>query len=247
MVLPLLIPIAIRIAAEVLPTLAAKIAGDRAGEVAREVVETATVAAGLPRDSKPEEVIAALRANAAALEEVRYKFELLNQQEHERILEDRRSAREYQLKAGPWRGNVMLIGVVIGLTLCVVAIVWPRDPATPLNSAEIALLSTIAGALLKMLSDAFAYEFGSSRGSKEKDEQLRDFKDALVRVGEERQSAAREIIRNQQEDIRSVAKTAVKSAAAAAGGVRPPDPAAPEATTRPPRDFVAELLGGRVA
>jgi hypothetical protein len=248
--LPLLIPVAIKLAAEFLPTLAAKIAGDRAGDLAETVVATATAAAGLPRDARPEQIIATLRGNAAALEEVRYKFELLNQQEHQRILEDRQSARAYQAQlgeSGRRRGDFMLVGVSLGLLACIVAVVWP---GVQIEDAELALLSAVAGALLKMLSDAFAFEFGSSRGSKEKDDQLREFKDALIRVGEERQTATREIIRTQQEGLAAVAKTAVKTAAAAGAGAAAagaPTGAGPAAAAAPgPRDFVAQLVSGRI-
>jgi hypothetical protein len=252
MALPLLIPVAIRLAAEFLPTLAAKIAGENAEKVARAVVETATGVAGLPENAKPAEIIEAIRGNPQAMEEIRYRFEQLNQQEHERILDDRQKAREHQERmgeSGRRRGDIMLIGVSIGLAVCVAVVLAPGliKEGAKLDTGELALVTTIAGALLKMMSDAFAFEFGSSSGSKEKDRLIGDFKEALVRVGEERQTAAREttreIIRNQQEGLATVTRAFVKTVGAANG-------AAPTATAAnqppPPRDFVADLIAGRI-
>ena len=257
MVLPLLIPAAVSLASEFFPLLVTKIAGDRAGEVAEKVVDTAAAVAGLPRDAEPREIIERIKGDQLALEKIRYEFELLNQQEHERILEDRQNAREYQMaigERGRRRGDIMLAGVSIGLAVCVALVLVPQfiigadgEPSS-LSTGELALVTTVAGALLKMLSDAFAFEFGSSRGSKEKDSQIKEFKDALVKVGSERQVAADELIRSQsrrlattEDAIARAIVTAPAPVAAAAAGAAPTTAAAPRE-----RDFVADLVAGRV-
>ena len=70
----------------------------------------------------------------------------------------------------------------------------------------LALVTTVAGARLKMLSDAFAFEFGSSRGSREKDTQLADFRQALIDVGKDSRQAATE----QQQQSAGIAQQAIK-------------------------------------
>lgn len=83
----------------------------------------------------------------------------------------------------------MLIGVVIGLVVCVGGVVM-REITDP---GSLALVTTIAGALLKMLSDAFAFEFGSSAGSKNKDHQIERFQEALIDVNQARIERGRSV------------------------------------------------------
>lgn len=60
---------------------------------------------------------------------------------------------------------LLVADAIVGLGL------WPgHDPASV--AGAMAFLSGLGGALLKAPSDIVAFEFGSSRGSKNKDEQL---------------------------------------------------------------------------
>lgn len=175
---PLLVPGAVAIAAEFLPVLATKLGGERGRVIAGKVVETAARIAGTPKDADIREIIAALNTDEGKATELRLRLEELDQEEHQRIIDDRVDARAYQLAAGSGgrlRGTMMLLGVVAGLVSCIVAVF--RSTTDP---AALALLTTIAGALLKMLSDAFAFEFGSSAGSKEKDAQIEKFQKVLI-------------------------------------------------------------------
>jgi hypothetical protein len=240
MVAVALVPAAIAIAGRFFPSLLGKIAGDRAEEIAQKVVNTAAGIAGIPPDSSPEDIINAIGGDAEAQLQLRLSLAEVQRDVYEMELEDRRSARDSQEKRGSERGNAMLIGVVVGLVACVAAVVWPRTPEAPLGNGELALLTTIAGALLKMLSDAFAFEFGSSRGSKEKDTQISEFKQALVQAGQERQSTTREIIRSQATQLRATEQALVQTAVA--GGA-----AAVARAEAGPRDFVGELLRDAMA
>ncbi|MDX1611632.1 MAG: hypothetical protein R3185_04630 [Candidatus Thermoplasmatota archaeon] len=65
------------------------------------------------------------------------------------------------------RPNVMLVCAAATL----IFVIWQINTAD-LSSGVLAIYNMIIGALLKMLGDAFAFEFGSSRGSKEKSSQL---------------------------------------------------------------------------
>lgn len=228
-----LIPAAIVIAARYFPMLATKIAGDRAGEIAREVIETATTVAGLPSGASPEQIVAKLDANRSAADELRLKFEMLNQQEAQRIIDDRQGARVYQTSVGAegrQRGNCMLIAVSAALVGSIIAVIsLPND-----NREAIGLITAIAGACLKMFSDAFAFEFGSSRGSKEKDGMIEEFQQRLASVARDQAAASQQTIREQQQLLAASVPTRVSQAIAA------------ELVPDGPRDFVGELMRGTV-
>jgi hypothetical protein len=189
----LLIPAAAALAAEFFPSLIGKLAGQRAEEVAEKVVKTAAAAAGVPGSTDPEEIGRRLKADRQAEAKARLQLARLDQTEHARILEDReharaRDARFLETGRDNRRADVMLALSFVGLIACVLLVVLP---ATHLGSAELALVTTVAGALLKMISDAFAFEFGSSKGSKAKDRQIDDIQRALVEVAKERNGGMR--------------------------------------------------------
>lgn len=64
------------------------------------------------------------------------------------------------------RRNWMILLDVVGLIACLVVMALYRDK---IPAEVITLLSTIAGGFLLCLRDAHQWEFGSSRGSREKD------------------------------------------------------------------------------
>lgn len=239
MAIPFLIPAAISIAAEFFPSLATKLGGKRGAEVAQAVVRAATTVAQVGPDATPQEIIAKINANAGAREQLTYDLEQLNFRETELQIEDRQQARAYQLQSGSNRGTYMLIGVSVALALCVVAIMAPKflGITAPFDNGELTFLATISGALLKMLSDAFAFEFGSSRGSKEKDEQAAQINDAILRIGQERQAADREVIREQQATIQSVVPVAAIAAVTATQATE---------AAQQTRDFVSQLVSGKL-
>lgn len=229
---PLLIPGAVAIAAQFLPVLATKLGGERGRVIASKVIETAATIAGTPKGADVREIIAALQTDEGKATELRLRLEELDQEEHQRIVDDRANARAYQAAVGSgarFRGTMMLLGVVAGLVACIVAVF--RSTTDP---AALALLTTIAGALLKMLSDAFAFEFGSSAGSKEKDAQIEKFQKALIDKAQARNDAPRA----------SVLSTPEQWAATNAEPSRTEEPAkdAQSPVTATSRDFVAELV-----
>jgi hypothetical protein len=243
------LPAAITIASEFFPDLVGKLGGKRAGAVAERVVATAARAASLPPDASPDRIAEALRSDEAAQAKLRLELAKLDQEEYEREVEDREAARQYQIAIGAdgrRRGNIMLIGVSAALFACVVVVVMPafvKADGTGLGNGELALVTTVAGALLKMLSDAFAFEFGSSRGSREKDEQIARFQESLALAGQGREETARDIIRAQEERIaqaqQAVINTATRSANVAIAAAAGPEAAGP-------RDFVGQLIRGEV-
>lgn len=67
------------------------------------------------------------------------------------------------------RANLMILGDVLGLVVCLVVIYMLRD-ATGAGVGEIrGILTAVTGYFGLGLRDAHQFEFGSSRGSKEKD------------------------------------------------------------------------------
>jgi hypothetical protein len=65
------------------------------------------------------------------------------------------------------RADIMVIAAAIGLFICLAAIVFFQKA---LPGEAVGIISTIAGIFGSCLKDAYNFEFGSSRGSKEKDQ-----------------------------------------------------------------------------
>lgn len=64
------------------------------------------------------------------------------------------------------RANVLAIGAVVVLIACLgVLTLWRKD----IPGEVVGVVSTVAGIAGSCMRDAFAFEFGSSRGSREKD------------------------------------------------------------------------------
>lgn len=234
MAVPFLVPAAIAIASEFFPVLATKLGGARGRQVAEQVIQVAATVAGTPRDADPRDIIAALREDESKGAEIRLRFEELDQAEHQRIVDDRMDARRYQASIGErarMRGTLMLLGVVIGLVGCIVAVFHSAD------AGALALLTTIAGALLKMLSDAFAFEFGSSMGSKEKDAQIESIQKALIDTA---QTRTQQLETERAEAQAMISRPPVQSIVTLPEGEGAT--VTTTITTRQPRDFVAELV-----
>ncbi|ANT62725.1 hypothetical protein AYJ57_20345 [Salipiger sp. CCB-MM3] len=219
------------IAGRFLPVLLGKLSGSRAGDLAERVVSTAAGVVGLPLDASVDEIVAKLGDDPEAERRFTLAMMEIERDVYRLELEDRRAARESQNARGQQRADMMLKMVVTGLLACILAVValgmvgMENDTA---RASLIALLTTIAGALLKMFSDAFAFEFGSSRGSKNKDEQIEEFNQALLAVGRKQQDRTQEMLRENLDKRTVVAVEAEASATTVA--------AAPGK-----RDFVAEL------
>lgn len=247
MAVPYLVPTAIAIASEFFPVLATKLGGQRGRQVAEHVINVAATVAGTPKDADARQIIAALKEDAGKAAEVRLRLEELDQEEHQRIVEDRADARRYQASIGArarLRGTLMLLGVVAGLVACIVAVFNSAD------AGALALLTTIAGALLKMLSDAFAFEFGSSAGSKEKDATIESIQKALIdtaqtrnaRIEAERDDAQARVAQftGAAQPLRGSGAASTVASASAADVAAPTDRGTTVRITG--RDFVAELV-----
>ena len=147
-------------------------AGAASEAVAQKVVDIAKEVTGVP---SAESAIAQLEMSA----ELQGKFRLATLQAdtdlEKAYLADRADARSRDIELRKLTGgtnkraDLMVILDVVGLIACLVALARFR---TEIPSEVVGLLTTIATAFALCLRDAHQFEFGSSRGSKEKDDLL---------------------------------------------------------------------------
>lgn len=142
--------------------------GEKPVAVAEQVISIAQQVTGTA--SGPE-ALDALRVNAQQAHE--FNLAVLNADRalEEAFLADRKDARARDIalhQAGyrNTRADLMVIFDVIGLVACLVVLSLFR---AQIPGEVVGLLSTIAGIFGLCLRDAHQFEFGSSRGSREKD------------------------------------------------------------------------------
>lgn len=189
MALPL---IAFKLASLVAPTLVGLLKGPKAEATAQKVIDVARQVTGI---DDPEKAAEALEASSVATEA--YRLALLKHEEFRLQLEadERRHERDLgaasvtsaqtrdievrKLTAGyNWRADAMVVVAALGLVASLAGMVllgWmkAKHPEAITEGVFAALLTQFAntGAYFGLcLRDAFTFEFGSSRGSRIKDE-----------------------------------------------------------------------------
>jgi len=167
MVLPL-IGVAASLVAEFAPGLIRKLAGDDAADVADKVIG---IAQDITGHDDPEKAVEVLRADPEAVLAFKQRAAELEIDIEKACLADRQDARNRDValkKAGyhNYRADVMLALAFVCLIVIIVA-TWMGRLDMP--DQVFALLNMAAGMILGMIKDAFQFEFGSRRGSKEKD------------------------------------------------------------------------------
>jgi hypothetical protein len=144
---------------------------DKSAAVAEKVVDIAKAVTGRPDGPA---ALTALQADPAAV----LKFNeavMLNETGLEKAyLQDRADARDRDkefIRAGRinWRADILAFLAVSGLVTCV----WfvARDSALPERAVNAIMF--VAGVLASAVRDVYGFEFGSSRGSKENGETIR--------------------------------------------------------------------------
>lgn len=147
-------------------------AGESSVSAAQKVV---SIAQTVTNGKTPEEALQTLRMNAELAQQFNLAV-LANDRELDlAFLADRQSARARDvefIKAGKVnnRANAMVLFDVLGLIACLVVLTFFRKD---MPGEVVGLLSTIAGIFGLCLRDAHQFEFGSSRGSREKDESIK--------------------------------------------------------------------------
>ena len=157
--------------AEFSPILARWIGGEKGEKMAHQAVG---LAQSLTGEKELMNVIGSLKADPKLLAKFQ---EALMQMDHElelAVYKDRDNARARDIalaNAGRsnLRADIMVLSAAFGLISCLLTITLYR---TSLPGEAVGIISTIAGIFGSCLKDAYAFEFGSSRGSKVKDGKL---------------------------------------------------------------------------
>jgi len=171
MPIPAVAAATIGLAAEFAPSLVKWIAGDDAGEVAKDVADIAKRVTGKDDIDAAAE---AIRADPALVLEFQKEAGKHERELTQSYLDDKADARARDValaQAGRmnWRADVLLAGAYLTCVAIVVAFALGEiDPGAAVAGAMFTLLG-VMGAVIKQAAD---FEFGSSRGSKNKDTEL---------------------------------------------------------------------------
>lgn len=160
---------AISLAAKFAPEVIRHLTGsDQSAEVAQTVIDTARAVTGL---QDPVEIEAALSANAEAARQFKEKVMEYEKELEAMHLADVQSARERDVKLAQvgirnTRANWMLFTTVTGIVAAVwVMVNFNLSADTAIGGVLIFLIGKLTG----NWEAAFAFEFGTTRSSKEKD------------------------------------------------------------------------------
>lgn len=147
-------------------------AGEKPVGVAEKIGAIAKTVTGA---KSPEEALVALRQNAELAQTFNLAVLAADTDLEKAYLADRADARSRDIEVRKLTGgsnaraDVMVGGAVVGLIACLVVLVFFRGE---IPGEVVGIVSTVAGIFGACLRDAFQFEFGSSRGSKDKDNLL---------------------------------------------------------------------------
>jgi hypothetical protein len=143
---------------------------DKSAAVAEKVVDVAKAVTG---QADAPAAVAALQADPALALQFQQAIAGMEHDLEKAYLADRANARERDaefIKSGRhnWRADILAALAVGGLIVCV----WfvARDTDMPERATNAIMF--VAGVLAAAVRDVYSFEFGSSRGSKEKDEAM---------------------------------------------------------------------------
>lgn len=144
-------------------------AGDSSEAVAAKVASVAQVVSGA---KTPQEALDAIKQDAGLQAQFRQRCMEVDASLEQAYLADRQDARARDVeivKAGKHntRADVMVLLAVLGLVSCLGVLVFFRQQ---MPGEVVGLLSSIASIFGLCMRDAYSFEFGSSRGSREKDQ-----------------------------------------------------------------------------
>ena len=172
---PLLISGAIALAKEFLPSLVGKVAGDTSGAVASKVIDIAATLTGAPIKTADDfdSVAQIFRASPELGMQFQTRMAELELEETKAFLGDRQDARNRDIelaKSGKAnvRADVMVVAAFVAIIVIAVFLIMKNK----IDPGVMAFLTTLGGMLMKNISTAFDFEFGSSRSSKGKSEDM---------------------------------------------------------------------------
>lgn len=142
--------------------------GEKPAAIAEKVIGIAKAVTGSPNG---EAALAAMQQNATMAQEFNLAVLRADTELEQAYLADRKDARARDValhQAGyvNRRADWMVIADVVGLVACLAVLALFRND---IPGEVITLLTTIASLFGVCLRDAHQFEFGSSRGSREKD------------------------------------------------------------------------------
>lgn len=143
-------------------------AGEKSATIAEKVIGIAQTVTG---KENGQSALVALQADPKLAQEFNLAVLKADTDLEQAYLSDRKDARArdialHQAGFANKRADWMVIGDVIGLVACLVVLAVFRKE---IPGEVVSLLSTVASIFGLCLRDAHQFEFGSSRGSKEKD------------------------------------------------------------------------------
>ena len=155
---------------EFAPMIAKLVSGDSAKDIAQEIVGKAKKLAG---SDKLDSIKEAFRNNPKILAQFQKDMYLMRVRLDQGYLEDRQNARArdlefIRLRRRNFRADTMVLCAALGLVSCLLSLSFFQ---ATLPGEAVGIISTVAGIFGSCLKDAYSFEFGSSRGSKEKDTQ----------------------------------------------------------------------------
>lgn len=162
-----LIPMALGLA-QFAPSIAKWLGGSDAERMAEKFIGIASQITG---DVDPVKSYEALKKDAQMAIDFQCEVVKLEAQLELAFIQDRQGARlrdAHFIQTGirNKRADVMVVCAALGLVMCLVSLTYFGQQ---LPGEAVGILSTIAGIFGACLKDAYAFEFGSSRGSREKD------------------------------------------------------------------------------
>lgn len=163
--------------AEFAPVIARWMSGEHAENVAHQVIEIAKRVTNQPDSTEASK---ALAENSLLIAEFQKEVIKIEAELELQFMQDRRNARERDIALAQVgrrniRADIMVLSAAFGLITCLGTLI---HHAGNLPGEAIGIISTIAGIFGSCLKDAYTFEFGSSRSSREKDSVV-----ALMRHG----------------------------------------------------------------
>lgn len=156
---------------EFAPLIARLIGSEKGEKMAHKVVDVAHFVTG---EKDPVKVLQSLKADPKLMAQFQQAILQIELELEMAEYKDRESARLRDValaQAGRsnLRADIMVISAALGLISCLITITLYR---MSLPGEAVGIISTVAGIFGSCLKDAYAFEFGSSRGSKLKDSKL---------------------------------------------------------------------------
>ena len=165
-----IVPLAMALA-EFSPLIAKWLGGEKSEKIAQKIVDSAKQITG---ENDPAKILQSMRADPKLVAQFQHAVLKMEHEREMAFFEDRKNARVrdmafIQSQKHNVRADIMVVSAAAGLISCLLTITLYSGE---LPGEAVGIISTVAGIFGSCLKDAYAFEFGSSRGSKMKDIQI---------------------------------------------------------------------------